>query len=39
VASGLTLPSSSARTASASAWKHQPAPVGNDVPAVFAIGV
>jgi len=39
VASGLTLPTAKCRTASASAWKHQPAPVANDVPAVFAIGM
>lgn len=38
VASGLTLPTASCRCASASAWKQKPAPVANDVPAVFAIG-
>ncbi|HWI81093.1 SAM-dependent methyltransferase [Ramlibacter sp.] len=38
VASGLTLPQSSIRTLPASAWRQQPAPVANDVPAVFAIG-
>jgi 16S rRNA (cytidine1402-2'-O)-methyltransferase len=38
VASGLTMPAALCRTASASAWKQQPLPVGNDVPAVFAIG-
>jgi len=37
-ASGLTLPSARCRTASVSSWKHQAAPVTNDVPAVFAIG-
>lgn len=38
VASGLTLPSMACRSASAAEWKKQAAPVGNDVPAVFAIG-
>jgi 16S rRNA (cytidine1402-2'-O)-methyltransferase len=38
VASGLTLPSARCHTATASAWKQRPAPVGNHVPAVFAIG-
>ena len=39
VASGLTLPAASCRCASVSNWKHQPAPVTNDMPAVFAIGM
>jgi 16S rRNA (cytidine1402-2'-O)-methyltransferase len=39
VASGLTLPSAMCRSAVASAWRSQPAPVNNDVPAVFAIGM
>jgi 16S rRNA (cytidine1402-2'-O)-methyltransferase len=39
IASGLTLPSATCRTASAAEWKKQPAPVANDTPAVFAIGV
>lgn len=38
VASGLTLPTARCRSASAAQWKQQPAPVVNDVPAVFAIG-
>ncbi|MBK6006938.1 SAM-dependent methyltransferase [Ramlibacter ginsenosidimutans] len=38
VASGLTLPTARCHTASASAWKQRPAPVRNDVPAVFALG-
>jgi 16S rRNA (cytidine1402-2'-O)-methyltransferase len=39
VASGLTLPQAKCRCASAAAWKKEAAPVANDVPAVFAIGV
>lgn len=38
VASGLTLPDAMCRSAGVAEWKKQPAPVGNDVPAVFAIG-
>ena len=38
VASALTLPSAQCRSATASHWKHQAAPVSSDVPAVFAIG-
>lgn len=38
VASGLTLPGAVSRSASVVEWKKQPAPVGNDVPAVFALG-
>lgn len=38
VASGLTLPTGRCRTASVAAWQKQPAPVGNDTPAVFLIG-
>jgi 16S rRNA (cytidine1402-2'-O)-methyltransferase len=38
VAMGLTLPNAQCRSASASAWKHQAAPVTADLPAVFAIG-
>ncbi|GAB3769816.1 SAM-dependent methyltransferase [Ramlibacter monticola] len=38
VGSGLTLPTASCRSAAVAAWKIQPAPVRNDVPAVFAIG-
>ena len=38
IASGLTLPTARCRSASAAQWKQQPAPVVNDVPAVFAIG-
>jgi len=39
VASGLTLPSARCRSANASGWKQQSPPVGNDIPAVFAIGI
>ena len=39
VASALTLPTARCRSASAAAWKQQPLPVVNDLPAVFAIGV
>ena len=39
MASGLTLPAAQCRSANVSAWKSRPAPVGNDVPAVFAIGM
>lgn len=38
VAMALTLPDAQCRSAPASAWKHQPAPVSGDLPAVFAIG-
>jgi 16S rRNA (cytidine1402-2'-O)-methyltransferase len=38
VASALTLPTASCRTAGVAAWKQQPVPVAGDVPAVFAIG-
>ena len=38
VASGLTLPTAVCRNAAVAEWKKQPPPVGNDVPAVFAIG-
>ena len=38
VASGLTLPGAVCRSATVAEWKKQAAPVGNDVPAVFAIG-
>jgi 16S rRNA (cytidine1402-2'-O)-methyltransferase len=38
VGSGLTLPTASCASASAAAWKKRAAPVGNDTPAVFAIG-
>lgn len=38
MASGLTLPNAVCRSAAASAWKHQAAPVTGDQPAVFAIG-
>ncbi|TWO68921.1 SAM-dependent methyltransferase [Caenimonas sedimenti] len=38
IGSGLTLPSASCLSATASAWKKRPAPVGNDTPAVFGIG-
>jgi 16S rRNA (cytidine1402-2'-O)-methyltransferase len=37
LASGLTLPSAQCRTATVSAWKQRPSPVGGQ-PAVFAIG-
>jgi 16S rRNA (cytidine1402-2'-O)-methyltransferase len=37
-ASGLTLPTASIRSATLAKWKHQPAPVSNDTPAVFGIG-
>ena len=39
VASGLTLPQARCRGASVAAWKKEAAPVSNDVPAVFAIGM
>jgi 16S rRNA (cytidine1402-2'-O)-methyltransferase len=39
VASGLTLPAAKCRCASVEKWKKEPVPVGNDLPAVFAIGV
>jgi 16S rRNA (cytidine1402-2'-O)-methyltransferase len=38
VASGLTLPQACARSDSVQRWRHQPPPVANDMPAVFAIG-
>jgi len=38
VGSGLTLDSACCRSATAKGWKAQPVPVGNDMPAVFAIG-
>jgi len=38
VASALTLPQASCRTASVAAWKREPVPVANDLPAVFALG-
>lgn len=38
VASALTLPTAKCRCASVGAWKKEPVPAGNDVPAVFAIG-
>lgn len=38
VASALTLPDARCRSASVSAWKQQPVPVVNDLPAVFAVG-
>lgn len=38
VASGLTLPDGRCRSALASAWKKEGAPVTNDRPAVFALG-
>jgi len=39
VGMGLTLPGATCRSASVSAWKQRPAPVRNDTPAVFAIGM
>jgi 16S rRNA (cytidine1402-2'-O)-methyltransferase len=38
VASALTLPTARCRSASVAAWKKEAAPVGNELPAVFAIG-
>ena len=38
VASGLTLPAMQCRGASVGTWRAQPAPLTNDVPAVFALG-
>jgi 16S rRNA (cytidine1402-2'-O)-methyltransferase len=38
VAAGLTLPGAVSRSATVADWKKQPAPIGNDVPAVFAVG-
>lgn len=38
VASGLTLPGAVNRCATVEEWRKQGAPVGNDVPAVYAIG-
>src|SRR4051812_24883618 len=38
VSSGLTLPTAKCKTGTVASWKQQPAPVSNDVPAVFAIG-
>ena len=39
VASSLTLPAARCRSASVAAWKKEPAPVANDLPAVFGIGM
>jgi 16S rRNA (cytidine1402-2'-O)-methyltransferase len=39
LASGLTLPGAQCRMAAVATWKQRAAPVANDVPAVFAIGV
>jgi 16S rRNA (cytidine1402-2'-O)-methyltransferase len=39
VASALTLPTARCRCASVAAWQKEAAPVGNELPAVFAIGV
>jgi len=39
VGMGLTLPGASCRSASVAAWKQRSAPVKNDTPAVFAIGL
>jgi 16S rRNA (cytidine1402-2'-O)-methyltransferase len=39
VASGLTLPTAAIGSATVAKWKHQPAPVTNDTPAVFGIGM
>ena len=38
VGSGLTLPHGRARSQTVRAWRQQPAPTRNDIPAVFAIG-
>lgn len=38
VSSGLTLPQALNRSMPVKAWKQQPAPLGNDTPAVFLIG-
>ena len=38
LASGLTLPSARCRCQAVAGWKKEAVPVGNDVPAVFAIG-
>jgi len=38
VASALTLPSARCRSASVAEWKQQAVPVGNHLPAVFALG-
>jgi 16S rRNA (cytidine1402-2'-O)-methyltransferase len=38
VAAGLTLPNAVAQSRAVKAWREQPAPVGNDTPAVFALG-
>lgn len=38
IASGLTLPQSLVVMRTVGAWRQQPAPVSNDMPAVFAIG-
>jgi 16S rRNA (cytidine1402-2'-O)-methyltransferase len=38
VASALTLPAARCRCTSVAAWKKEGPPVGNDLPAVFAIG-
>lgn len=38
VASGLTLPTALTQSRPVKGWRHLPAPVANDTPAVFAIG-
>lgn len=38
VASGLTLPTAATQSRAVKAWRQQAPPVGNDTPAVFAIG-
>ena len=38
VSSGLTLPQALNRSLPVKAWKQQPAPLDNDMPAVFLIG-
>jgi 16S rRNA (cytidine1402-2'-O)-methyltransferase len=38
LASGLTLPQASIRTRTVAAWRREPPPVTNDMPAVFALG-
>lgn len=39
VGTGLTLPQGAARSQAVGAWRRQAAPVTNDTPAVFAIGL
>lgn len=39
VASALTLPAARCRSASVAEWKQQAVPVGNHLPAVFALGM